>query len=141
MGQVRFSLNLLILSFLVACNKEVKQTPKLTRIGINGETSYIYNKEGEKVFAYKNDYYTNEYAVLMKDDTIKLGEKFQSSITIPHHGFRFYVYKPHPDTLTDDSEFYDYQFTPSSLGEHDFTGVSVYDSFKISINYKFLVKE
>lgn len=120
-----------------ACEK-TGQSRRFTTMGINGETTYIYSQVGNKIFAYKKEYYNDDYAVLINSDSIRLGEDLKVTGTIPYEGSKFYIFEPYPDTIVDFVNT-PYVYHPGTTGEYSFRGLIVYDSFRIPILYKFLV--
>jgi len=131
-----------VLTILFGCGQSADKLPREVRHGINGDAIYVL-KGDSVVMVYKQEFNLsiNGYAILLKKDTVHLGDDFESLISIPKSDWKVTVTSP-SDTLIfsgGESSLKNYLFKPKVEGVYDYRGIIEYDSIKVPFDYKFIV--
>lgn len=104
---------------------------------------YIFNKEHEVVFAVKDGFNNEDFAVMLRNDSIALGNEFEAWINMPKDDFKVTINQPdhYAYTRADVKTNYEYKLKTTKAGTFNFAGVIEYDTIKASFEYKFFVKD
>lgn len=132
-----------ILVLLLGCGP--KPSRQELRVGINGEAIYTLNKDGSVKAMFKLEYSVHDYSVLVKSDTVKLGEDFYSLImvTSPKHSIK--ISSPEAKIISRENnidrknESTQYIYHPTHTGLYDYSGTIEFDSLIVPFSYRFIV--
>jgi hypothetical protein len=134
---------LLGISLIIAgCYHKVKQAEQRLVKSINGEIYYIFNKQGEVALAYKPGYNNPDFAVMIKHDTVKLGDSLEAMINVPKSNFKVTINLPMAMSYTQNDVKVDYKYRYKTIatGAFEFSGFIEYDTVSIPFFYNFFVK-
>jgi len=139
----QFSKIILLCIFLISCGGRAKESKQERRTGINGDAIYVFKPDGSLSLMFKEKYSILSFTVFLRNDTLKLGEDFESSITVANPNHTIEITSPDSAKITGhpNSAFETYTFRPEKTGTYDYRGVIEYDSTVANFEYKFIVVE
>ena len=118
-----------------------KPSRQEVRTGINGEAVYTLNKDGSVKNMFKREYSVHEYSILLKNDTVNMGDDFSSMIIVTSPKNSIQITSPEEKVISTEGNdgVAKYSFHPPRPGIYNYGGIIQFDTVVARFEYRFVV--